>query len=512
MENARADHTHEQQPSDHTRGKHRLSDDDSSDGMFTVLKRPSYRGQRLERQDIGNSDDKRIEQGQKLHRADSPPSQLPSSQPSLDSINSMTAPSIESDDASRLVAPLQTVQDLRLLEKPVKYTSFTDNTTRLPQDVHGLCEKILAIANHGVGIFPLEVKDRILTEHGLAAQSVPEQMWEARKTQAQLKSQAQLGYHYSMDTELDRLESIKTQALISKIHERDSPGWNLFVHMPLLELAYQGYHSSSAASCYDSLPTSSTAAFELCTTAAIAPQFVPKISRDHTTWHPAKSDSQTVDIVLCLSFRVYPPSLVISPTVATVLEGAADVTSVTAPDVQVQASKYRDADLYAHNNPSPKPRKFTDSEIERVREAIIREIKLRPLSQGSINQTEYPPLARMPIAISIVTSATGASTKENKIRLGLWTAAWHKRIVALADLRGKRIITLPLLMVVGHDWKLFFACDRGAEGIEICGGITVGSTYSITDLYKLLATIRLLAEWVETEYATWIAELFLPSH
>ncbi|KAI6747502.1 hypothetical protein HG530_015882 [Fusarium avenaceum] len=55
--------------------------------------------------------------------------------------------------------------------------------------------------------------------------------------------------------------------------------------------------------------------------------------------------------------------------------------------------------------------------------------------------------------------ATG-HVEQARNQLGLWIAAWHKRMSALGT-SNEQIITLPLIMVVEHEWKLMFAYDQG---------------------------------------------------
>lgn len=62
------------------------------------------------------------------------------------------------------------------------------------------------------------------------------------------------------------------------------------------------------------------------------------------------------------------------------------------------------------------------------------------------------------------TKTQRANVEEGSIQLGIWTAAWHKRMDMLGVTSGD-IITLPLLQVENADWKLYFAIDMGVAGI-----------------------------------------------
>jgi hypothetical protein len=100
-------------------------------------------------------------------------------------------------------------------------------------------------------------------------------------------------------------------------------------------------------------------------------------------------------------------------------------------------------------------------------ESHIRRLVDNPLNKHdliTINQSEYTPLQHSPIAISMETKTQHANVEEGSIQLGIWTAAWHKRMDML-DVASGDIITLPLLQVENADWKLYFAIDMGVAGI-----------------------------------------------
>jgi hypothetical protein len=95
-----------------------------------------------------------------------------------------------------------------------------------------------------------------------------------------------------------------------------------------------------------------------------------------------------------------------------------------------------------------------------IRAKLERQPGSRPLT---VNQTDYTPLTRAPVAVAIETKVLGASLEEGRVQLAVWTAAWHRRMEALGiGGRGQAPLpTLPLLLTMDHDWTLFFACDRG---------------------------------------------------
>ncbi|KAJ2997266.1 hypothetical protein NUW58_g698 [Xylaria curta] len=402
--------------------------------------------------------------------------------------------------------------------KPVQYLPLHDNAAReLPHDVRRLYSQLLDVTMY-VGIYPPEMKNRILASQG---SPIPDSFWETRQSQA--PPQLQTSINYFMETELNELEEIQRKADASHHTGRSEPAWNSFVHSPLLDLALQGYHyrgrpSLSSPGLFDlsRLPGRAVPSLELCTTATLArrftPPFIPRIRgfsigesvAAGTNW----AASKMVDIILGLDLG----SRSLSPAVS---DATLTPAFSSALNFQGQASESRGSNPNVTSNLDQIPSKLNDDEARKLRHAIREAVWSQPADLNFVNQTCYLPLTYVPTAISIVTKVPtcsdeeGCSDEKGKIQLGVWTAAWHRRIAALVDLGNSPIVTLPLLLAVGHDWKLFFACDRG-DRIEIVGGMNVGNTNSLPGLYQLLVTVRLLADWIEKEYAAWIAKIFIP--
>lgn len=124
------------------------------------------------------------------------------------------------------------------------------------------------------------------------------------------------------------------------------------------------------------------------------------------------------------------------------------------------------------------------------------------------NHSAYRPLEQSLIALSFETK-THTSHEEPIHQLGMWAAAWHRRMAILrealfplrgidekAGTRSPRLVTLPLVQVVGHLWQVHFAADLGSS-IQIYGPMTIGSTENILETYVLLASLGALKRWVE---------------
>ncbi|KAI0547440.1 hypothetical protein F4679DRAFT_586490 [Xylaria curta] len=136
----------------------------------------------------------------------------------------------------------------------------------------------------------------------------------------------------------------------------------------------------------------------------------------------------------------------------------------------------------------------------------------------TINQSKYTPLCHQPIAIAVVTNVdTSSSTGE--IELGIWTKAWLNRMCLL---RGIPMDTdpssppLPLISIRGHDWYVLIAhyerqtVDSPRPELVLWGEQPIGNTRDLIGTYKLLKSIRLLADWAEGDFRQYIDTVVIP--
>jgi hypothetical protein len=103
-----------------------------------------------------------------------------------------------------------------------------------------------------------------------------------------------------------------------------------------------------------------------------------------------------------------------------------------------------------------------------------------------VNQTDYHPLTRFPAAITVETKVAGGNLEEGRMQLGIWTAAWHRRMETLGITTGRTsplpLPTLPLILTYDHEWSLYFAVDH-VERIDIYGPMPIGMTDNIPKIY-----------------------------
>ncbi|KAH6980499.1 hypothetical protein EDB80DRAFT_783578 [Ilyonectria destructans] len=107
-----------------------------------------------------------------------------------------------------------------------------------------------------------------------------------------------------------------------------------------------------------------------------------------------------------------------------------------------------------------------------------------------------PPPAFLRIQ-ALVDELPGSQSSVNKTVYGPVTvAAGHRRMSVLLPANQEPIITLPLILIMEHEWSLLFACDRG-DRIDIVENVAMGDTRGLIGLYKILAVLRSLASWMQ---------------
>ena len=107
----------------------------------------------------------------------------------------------------------------------------------------------------------------------------------------------------------------------------------------------------------------------------------------------------------------------------------------------------------------------------------------------------------MPSGMFIETKVNTQKSTEAKAQLGMWLASWYGRV---SEFPGASVLpVLPILLVEAGSWELHFAFDAGSH-YDVCGRVSIGSTESLDEAYRLLAVLRILAKWMETDFLMWV--------
>ena len=104
-------------------------------------------------------------------------------------------------------------------------------------------------------------------------------------------------------------------------------------------------------------------------------------------------------------------------------------------------------------------------------------------AEVQLNPTDYLPLIRRAIAVSIVTTTADSGEDEAKLQLSTWAFAQITRLRQLLQQCGNaavQIPALPLIIVRGHEWTFYCMRDREGRCVDFYDeGIEIGSTSSV---------------------------------
>lgn len=133
------------------------------------------------------------------------------------------------------------------------------------------------------------------------------------------------------------------------------------------------------------------------------------------------------------------------------------------------------------------------------------------------NHTLHAPIADRPIAVSVETKREGEGQTVGQGQLNVWVAAQYNRLQHLLNDVGsnhlEQLPTLPLLLAQGPVWSLSLA-QRHPEGGQpgdwttaIYEKVVIGDATTASGVCKILATLLLLFDWMETRYRLWFETL-----
>ncbi|KAF4974392.1 hypothetical protein FZEAL_8699 [Fusarium zealandicum] len=141
----------------------------------------------------------------------------------------------------------------------------------------------------------------------------------------------------------------------------------------------------------------------------------------------------------------------------------------------------------------------------RLMAGIAKKVRAQPRDHQMVNHSTYSPLQFAPIACNIETK-TPTSVNLGKLQLSVWTAAWFQRIAEMFP--DTTILTVPLIHIVGHSWHISFTSFH-RDRIEIAKELPIGDSRTLLGLYQLVACLRRLGDWIETDYGKWAEQMFL---
>ncbi|RWA12467.1 hypothetical protein EKO27_g2644 [Xylaria grammica] len=365
-------------------------------------------------------------------------------------------------------SPSLSPTELQMLDKPIYVKDLEKDAAQLPEDAKALYSSLLP-ASSREEIIPHEVRDEVTGLIG--AQARPYYFRQA----------ATAGAGATHDALFEVLMDAK-EAAANAYHEH---GWNNFVHTPLLKTVYA---SKQRSDWHDAPPQLRVRVVGAMST-PIAGDYIP-VALPYAPATPNKGALVSLQqgVPACSVSEPYTDPLFGpgGPKVVQSRSGSKKVDYAVALDLG-DTPLMRVLKFYLHN--------------DAVRRCI---------STPHVNQTFYTALAYSPIACSIETKPAVAAS-DPLLQLGIWIAAWHKRMHALREYVFSEASFLPrdpstermpstlLIEVAGHSWQLYFACDEG-RSISLYGPLTIGSTSTLVDLYMLHTSLTMIREWILTTF------------
>ncbi|KAK1761906.1 hypothetical protein QBC33DRAFT_564290 [Phialemonium atrogriseum] len=245
---------------------------------------------------------------------------------------------------------------------------------------------------------------------------------------------------------VDTVREIVSAATYSEASLQTEHGWNCAVHYPLIQLAL-GIRRRDEAPLVD---------FTSCTSAKIIKEYLP-----------GQTSSKMVDFCILLSPH-----------------------NIAQSDSQVPPN-------------TPTPATFSRAAAAQAANAI--DALRASLPCQSINHSDFGPLRRDPVAVSVETKRAGAGGEEARLQVGTWHAAQWKLLAGLVGDAGGDLAALPFLpavIVTGHDWA--FACTtREGRRTILWADCPFGSTRSVLGVYSIIYGIQYLARWSREIYLPW---------
>lgn len=305
---------------------------------------------------------------------------------------------------SRSISPVKqfrSTASLLSLVRPVRFTKASDLESVLPDDAQKLFE-VLSAVEAKVEILPATLRGS--SEFGAAR--IRDFMWKSDEEDQPRTCDTISGNHALFRG------VVKDSIASSNLH-RSEAAWNNLVHTPLLR---------HATTHFDFLQV------EPITSARIMPAFRPLSKAGD------QSLSSSISSASSMSEQDLGTPQTRSGSVASSVHKMVDFALVLQPK-------------------------------EGLQNLIDTFLDTQPHTTATINQTIYEPLRTRPAPIFIETKTSLGNIDAANVQLGVWVAAWHDRMRSIISLAGisSKIITIPVIQVVGSVWTVMFVKDTDAE-------------------------------------------------
>ncbi|EJP60821.1 uncharacterized protein BBA_10235 [Beauveria bassiana ARSEF 2860] len=373
-----------------------------------------------------------------------------SARPSSETSHSDAAPRARSTSPTKRFLKTESLLGLAV---PIQFIKKQTLGAAMPDDARPLLEALSAV-EAGEALLPA-----VLRSHP-DFQNDPRIRRHTWSDETQPASAAAAEYAAALHNH-EQLRRIVDKSIASANKHRSEAGWNNLVHTPLLEHATLHMPHLEV---------------EPITSAQIMPAFRPLLASGEQVPLPSSETSAAGSSVSGRSGLATP-----------IRRGAAMTTSV-----------HKMVDYALVLRPS-----------DALQALIDRFLGSEPWERQSINQTRYEPLRAQPAPVFIETKTTSATQDSANVQLGIWVAAWHERIRTVASKAGieERLLTLPVIQVIGGVWSVLYVVDDGTHIRVLDDDCRIGNTNNILGIYQLQASIAALGRWVEETFTPWVTDL-----
>lgn len=141
---------------------------------------------------------------------------------------------------------------------------------------------------------------------------------------------------------------------------------------------------------------------------------------------------------------------------------------------------------------------------ERLWDALEIHARNNPGVVKTVNATAYEPLRMRPIAINIETKRPYGDRLQAEAQAFSWTSFQMTRFNQFTTTaHGCNLLPQPVIVVVGTSWDLYFVSMDGSDKFKMYGPQPIGGTKNIIEVYRLLRSLRALADWSTSTFLSW---------
>ncbi|KAI9861223.1 MAG: hypothetical protein M1813_005396 [Trichoglossum hirsutum] len=101
------------------------------------------------------------------------------------------------------------------------------------------------------------------------------------------------------------------------------------------------------------------------------------------------------------------------------------------------------------------------------------------------------------------------SESDPVVQLGVCASALLRRLTLLSRTKLMDLLPLPVLQVVGHDWKVYYLHYADCGDVMLRGPDRIGSTLESESIFQIIRVLGVVADYAVDEYWPWYKENIL---